>query len=438
MLSAIKNWTVDKTVAQTSYHAHPSDEYPVLDEFVAPAAPSVVGISLTFGMEALQASIGRTSTLNGVSTEVMYALGLSAMIQMNALVKDTKQFEVDPEIQKVVDATKSNFAGQIAAGIVDLAMSAMNYQWRDGAHILAEPLDPHADFIYGGGPAEGLGVVLAESHGSFKDKVNWKYIRARGKSKYTRQVEPYLTNTCIHGQVIHGYSIAFGSHPGKPGAFLHISESTGAAKNDPKKTQPRDPGPARPVQTRIALTTHRSNFGLMGAKPIVEWIDYIAHRGPAPVPEAIEFLTFRYDRRNFVIFTSPAPEHPDFHPFALMADDPRCWINFIDPSYRDFVARGGCGWFVMEEGCALSILKALTSMIADPDQEVPETIELAVTAQVGFGLGVREGEGERDYRYALYPDGLALLGGPRPKTLVAISRWDPKLGITELFRGEIS
>ena len=435
MTSVLTNWTFEKTVVQTSFAAHAYSPYPIATEFVTPWQPESNAISLTFGMEALMASVGRTSTLTGATADLMRAKGLAAMIELNALVKDSADFEIDLAIQTLADSERTHFAGQIAAGVVDLVMSAMRYEWRDGAHILAGKLDPHADFIYGGGPADGKGVVLAESHGSFKDTVDWKYVRTRGKAKYTRQVQPYLTDTCLHGQVIHGYSIAFGSKPGHPGSMLHISETCGVpVEVSPDGAEEISSPSTREVNTPLGLSTHRSNFGLMGATPVVQWIDWVARGGLPPSAEAVDFLTFRYDGRNFVMFTSFDPQHPHFPPFAVLAEDPRCWYSIIDPFYRDYAARGTCGWFAMEERCAITLLKTLTQIISKPDRRVPDRLELAVTEPVGFGFDVFDGLRDRRYRYALYSDGLALLGGPRPRTLVAHSRWEPKSGVYDLFR----
>jgi hypothetical protein len=78
----------------------------------------------------------------------------------------------------------------------------------------------------------GHGVVLAEAHGSFAQSVTDSRMTGEARRKYLRQVKPHITSTCMHGRVIHGYAVAFGSNPTSRDTFLHVAET--------KVTQPRN------------------------------------------------------------------------------------------------------------------------------------------------------------------------------------------------------
>jgi hypothetical protein len=92
-------------------------------------------------------------------------------------------------------------------------MNALGYVWRDNGACLTGTTDPHADFIYAGGAVTGHGVVLAEAHGSFAQSVTGSRMSGEAKRKYRRQVKPHIAGICAHGEVIHGYAVAFGSNP---------------------------------------------------------------------------------------------------------------------------------------------------------------------------------------------------------------------------------
>lgn len=77
-------------------------------------------------------------------------------------------------------------------------------------------------------------------------------------------------------------------------------------------------------------------------------------------------------------------------------------------------------------------MKSLTGIIQDGGRSIPATLPLPSLRPVGFGLGGEAAEGRRDdadYQYALFRDGLALLGDPyrgRPRGTIV---WSPKDGV---------
>jgi len=106
----------------------------------------------------------------------------------------------------------------------------------------------------------------AEARGSFAAKASDAKMASEAQRKHLRQVRPYIGAASPHGQVIHGYSIAFGARPGIAGAFLQLSQTL---RPRAKPTKPPMPVPAsgasNPVLAAMALATHRSNFILMDA-----------------------------------------------------------------------------------------------------------------------------------------------------------------------------
>jgi hypothetical protein len=90
------------------------------------------------------------------------------------------------------------------------------------------------------------------------------------------------------------------------------------------------------------------------------------------------------------------------------------------------------GWFVMEERAAERFLNALSAIIRNGRENLPDSLELPRVDPVGFGIGGEDAEPtlpESEYTYALYRDGLALLGSPPPRRIARHRAWFPKDGI---------
>ena len=212
---------MDKTVALGGERRHLHKGALVAPAFsVPPLAPQI-----QFSPTALAAAMARTATLRNAPPELLTHIRDSALSEARILIAEGAGFELSPLLADLADSERTHFASRIGAGVTDLYMNALGYAWRDNAACLSSALKPHADFLYHGGNSLGHGVVLAEARGSFAAKVSDTGMAAAAERKYLRQVRPYIGATSPHGPVIHGYSIAFGSQPGKPGAFLRLSQT---------------------------------------------------------------------------------------------------------------------------------------------------------------------------------------------------------------------
>ncbi len=358
----------------------------------------------------------------------------SQLTQVEFLVVDGADFGLSPFITALADAERSGFAGRVGAGVTDLLMNALGYVWRDNATCLSVGLDPHADFVYAGGPVADHGVVLAEAHGSFAQSVSDSRISGESRRKYLRQVKPYIASQCQHGEVIHGYSIAFGSNPSNPGTYLHVAE-TKIPKGKGKPTPPvpeSDPGGAGLVPTSLALASHRSNFLLMGATQVVAWIDWLRGTGDRPTEGSVtSFFTIGLSGRRFMV----AAEHffPYFRSRFLFEElefprVPLHWEEF--ERWRDRVRSGLVNVFAMDEWAAKSFLAALSGLIRGAREQLPAMLNLPSIEPLGLSLEPDRGHREEEPRYPVvqFRDGLALLGrlprSPAPETRY----WSPVRG----------
>lgn len=428
-------WSADKAVALTGYTSHRHDGSPIASLFSAPQRT----LSLRFGPLALAAAVARTATTrDNAPIAVLEALQNSTLPMLEAMVDDGTTFGLSPDFQYLADTERVFLAARVGAGITDLYMNTLGYTWRANAACLTGALDPHADFIYDGGNASGHGVVLAEAHGTFAATANARSVHLQAKNKYLRQVKPHLAVTSPYGKVIHGYSVAFGSSPKTPGAFLSLSE--------PKPTRPkrekRFPPPQQPPfprdqapQTSIALATHRSNFFLMGSDQIVGWIDWAGSLDSRPPePSAVAFLRIRYAGRPYLVHPSsfwwPGLEHErleDFFEFRYYWHHRLRWT----PGYRERRMLN-LGWYAMDENAGVTFLSALTQIIREGGRSLPATLPLPSNVPAGFGAdegSVGEMREASDYQYALFRDGLALLGDPHRGRLLGALEWSPKEGV---------
>jgi hypothetical protein len=440
--TAVGVWSTDKTVALTASRKHNQVPSPIAPHFVAPGAAA----NLTFGPIALAASVARTGTTReDAPAALLDALQRSTLPLLETTIADGPMFELSANFQYLGDTERAFLAARVGAGITDLYMNALGYTWRANAICLSSSLDPHADFIYEGGNSHGYGVVLAEAHGSFAKTACVGSVKNQAKQKYMRQVKPYLAVNSPYGKVIHGYSIAFGSAPSRPGAFLSVSETRIATPR--KKPVPPAAAPLMRLADRygltptaIALAAHRSNFLLIGSKDVVEWIDWIRSDGRSPESKSIGFMRFRYAGRRYLVpwsslwwFDLPVwrgefLDHPDWR---HVPPGP------LRPLWRPSAYPGR---FALEETAGKAFLQALTGIIRDERRLTPPSLELPSISPVGFGF---RGEGvpgleedsvasRRDksrYQYALFRDGLALLADPSKGQPDGITVWQPKDGI---------
>lgn len=410
-MSSLALWSVDKTVALTGERRHLHKGTPVAPAFVPPALEPHIQFSPT----ALAAAIARTATLRAAPPDALARLATSVLSDVEMLIADGAEFALSPLLATFVDVEQTHFAGRVGAGITDLYMNALGYSWRDNAMSLASSLKPHGDFLYGDGNANGHGVVLAEARGSFAAKVSDASMARAAEQKYLRQVRPFIGKTSAHGEVVHGYALAFGSRPGTTNSFLRVSQTR---RPKPKSSAaPRSGSSTANVPASLAMATYRSNFILMQALPIVEWIDWLAGARDFPADaEPVNFLRFGYAGRSFLTSTIPLLPHDLF--YWHFEDRPDLPFRL---RWRDWSPHGGSlNWFVMEETAAFGFLNALSGRIRAGERGQFGTFDLPIGDIVGFGT--REGEDFRsgrreDYNFALFRDGLGLIAGPPPKKI---------------------
>lgn len=438
-MSALALWTMDKTVALGGERRHLHKGGPVAPAFSAPPLASQIQFSPT----ALAAAMARTATLRNAPPELLTHIRDSALSEARILLAEGAGFELSPLLTDLADSERTHFASRIGAGITDLYMNALGYAWRDNAACLSTALKPHADFLYHGGNALGHGVVLAEARGSFATKVSDTGMAAAAERKYLRQVRPYIGAISPHGQVIHGYSIAFGSQPGTIGAYLRLSQ-TRRGEPKAKPSTPKGPtppagtvAPAGSVPTGMALASHRSNFALMDAIPVAKWIDWLG--GKRDVPEdtgPINFLRFNYAGRPFLApaqalmpFKSPYLWFEALHGHPFWREQ---WEQYVAGPFAPFFA------FAMEESAAAIFLETLTGLIRSGARRLPDALDLPTGDLAGMVSGdswdgrfvsARDEIGRGDYDYALFRDGLALIAGPPPRKLTGVRSWHPKEGL---------
>jgi hypothetical protein len=358
--STLAVWNAEKIVPLTGHRHHRHGPSPVAPDFQAP----VPAASISFGPTALAAAIARTATLRSAPPQLLARLKDSALNDAEILIADGPVFALTPYIASLADTERTHFAARMGAGITDLYMNGLGYVWRDNAVCLASTLNPHADFLYAGGSVSGHGVVLAEAHGSFAAGVTDAKVATQARNKNLRQVRPFIATMSPYGEVIHGYSVAFGSKPRTTGAFLQLSETQRGKSRRPPPTPSQQPAGAGGVTpTQIALSSHRSNFILMDALPVADWIDWT--RGLRDLPsdtEPVPFFRLEYAGRAFLACAaSLSPFRPPFVWIDDLIDHPlwrhRWWRRLPDrlPFLR---------WFVIEENAGERFLNALSALIS--------------------------------------------------------------------------
>ncbi len=405
-------WAGEKELALTDRSTHRHKPSSVSAGFVPPSAVD----NLVFGPIALAAAIARTSTLLDAPFGMLARWRNNALSEIEWLIEDGRTFTLSRYINSLADSDRTSFAGRVGAGVADLYMNALGYVWRDNAMSLSNALDPRADFIYGGGNASGYGVVLAEAHGSFAADVSAARIKSRAKQKYLKQVRPYVAATSSSGLVLHGYSVAFGSRPGATGAFLCLAETRVKGSSTPfTPTPPPRGSTAERSPTSLALATYRSNFSLMVAQGITEWIDWA--RGSADMPDVadVPVARFNYAGRSFLLPLEYYDTLPRYMPWWLeFWDDPQLWRHIAGlprPLVRSEL--GGQVWlFAIEESIGRRFLNGLSRIVQAGREQMPPNIEVSSIEPIGVEFADRLGEKHYspDYTYALFRDGLGLLG----------------------------
>ena len=186
--------------------------------------------------------------------------------------------------------------------------------------------------------------------------------------------------------------------------------------------------------TSLASASHRSNFALMGASSVVAWIDWILGRGGEEEDRSPAiFLEVPYAGRRFLVSAN------FFWPYGGLMGR---WDSFLGPVemeprlYRRLPFRrsreGLRGWFAMEVHSAERFLDSLGLMIREGGEVTQEHVELPRTEPVGFSSergGAREDPRALEYQYAVYRDGLALLGSPHPRKADGYRIWSRKGGM---------
>lgn len=427
--------TSTKLIGLTKHTKHGHVPSPVSPHFVAPPAQS----SLFFNPTALAAAIARTATTwDDAPVALLDGLQQSALIELQTLLQGGSAFALESHFKFLADTAGSQFAAKVGAGIAHLYMDALGYAWRANAACLSSSLDPHADFIYEGGNASGHGVVLAEAHGSFAKDASAAKIANAAKKKYIKQVKPFVAKPSPFGKVIHGYSIAFGSKPTTAGSFLAVSETR--ISKPRKRTASIGVGQAdeapEGTPASMALATHRSNFLLMGVPDVTNWIDWLRLPDSAPPERSdVQLLRFDYAGRTNLAAT-PWLSRPDGPPWWIDDFfDHHGWWRFARRARLSPPSHPGSdfGWFAIEEKAGAEFLNTLSNAIRDRGVGPPATMRLPTVEPTGFALSAGDratvADADEPYRYALFRDGLALLGEPfrgRPRDVVA---WSPDGGL---------
>ena len=181
----------------------------------------------------------------------------------------------------------------------------------------------------------------------------------------------------MHGKVIHGYSVAFGSHPTTHDTYLHVAETkiTKGRKKAPPVAAPAPP--LVPVTTSLALASHRSNFLLMGAFGVVAWIDWLRGVGEQPADDFIApFVTVELPGRRF--WVSLEALLPYLRPWSFPDEGPGPWPPWHWEDFERWRRRygGPRNVFAMDEWAAKSFLHALSGLIGGGREQLPQGLEL--------------------------------------------------------------
>jgi len=422
-------WRVEKAVA-ISHNLQAHRPSPVAVGFAAP--PIATGIR--FRPRALAAAIARTVTLRDAPEALLAQWARSSLLEVKFLIADGPSFEVSEAIRSLADAERTAFAGRVGAGITDLVMNGLGYTWRDNGACLAGSKS-RPDFIYGGGHADGHGVVVAEAHGSFAEDVTEKRIERKANEKYAKQVKPHIGESCTHGKLVHGYSVAFGSNPTSQDTYLHVAEKKIPKPRRKSKTSVGTADPTRGgTPAGLALAAYRANFLLMGAAKVVAWIDWLRRvRQVQPEPSLSTFFVIEQEGRRFIAATEAFLPNLPLGSWLQESDSPPFWPYHLDEFWR-WRGAGPVAWediFAMDESVAKAFLFELSALIRGSGEGLPEILNLPSVEPIGLTLRLEglAADGEGRYPVTRFRDGLAILGRVPPSSLAASRlRWSPESG----------
>ena len=412
-------WRAEKSVP-ISHNSQAHRPSPVAVGFVAP--PMATGIR--FGPRALAAAIARTVTLRDAPEALLAQWARSSLLEVKFLIADGHSFEVSEVIRSLADAERTAFAGRVGAGITDLVMNGLGYTWRDNGASLAGS-KPRPDFIYGGGHADGHGVVLAEAHGSFAEEVAKKRVERKANEKYVKQVKPHIGASCIHGKLVHGYSVAFGSNPTSQDTYLHVAEKKIPKPRRKSKASEGVPDPSGSgARATLALAAHRANFLLMGSAKVVAWIDWLRGvRQVRPEPSVSAFFRIEQEGRRFVAAAEALLPNLPLGSWVEDLDSLPFWPYHLDEFWR-WRRAGPVAWedmFAMDENMATQFLSGLSGLIRNSREGRPDFLDLPEVEPIGLTLNLESpaADGEGRYPVARFRDGLAFLGRVPPSSLAA-------------------
>jgi len=408
-------WRAEKSVLIDGHSTHRHKPSPVSDGFKPPSMPR----ELRIRPEVLAAAMARTLTLRTAPDVMLAHWTRSQFAEIEYLITNGPQFQLSPFITALADAERSGFAGRVGAGMCDLVMNVLGYVWRDNASCLSSKAAKHADFIYAGGAATGHGVVLTEAHGSFAQSVTKTTISGEARRKYRRQVKPHVATSCTYGNVVHGYSIAFGCNPAPHDTHLHVAETEVTmprGKVGLRRSPGGQPG-AGQVPISIALATYRSNFLLMGAWRVVAWIDWLLGRGVRPeVDLATTFYAFELSGETLLVTLEDLVAY--LRPWLFTGGSDGLvgpWLNEQLASWSHQLQFGAIKMFAMNEWAAKSFLSTFSRMLDVGREQTPQTLDLPTFVPFGLLPDPDRAGGDRSRQLiAQFRDGLALVGGLPP------------------------
>jgi len=386
-----------------------------------PFSPPAPTKTIAFNALSLSAAFGRVSALAGAPRVLLLAERLSMHFQALVLIKNGSPFQLADSFGYLRDDGRSAFAARFGAAVTDIYMSSMRYAWRDNAQCIAPASDPHGDFLYAGGPVGSSGVVLAEAHGSFAKDASAALIRRRAMEKYTAQVAIHLGVTSPHGDVMHGYSVAFGSSPLLAGAFLALAETEHPrVANGPHPVPPR-----RGVRASLALATHRANFQMMNATAVVRATDAV-RMGRTPKNAEQVFVRVQQEGRSVLFASGWSKDTPVDIPCFGVAGNSSVTGRPVNKPIA----------FGMLECSARSFLEWLSEAAVGtgagepPFLDPSEVLELPEVEPIGLSS---EGESERG-RLAVFPDGFVAVhpGDYFQGAEISRLRWSPRDGLSDV------
>lgn len=350
-------------------------------------------------------------------------LTLKSMIELHFCFEDQPNIKIKSEFLHFADTGRSDLPGMVGGGITDLVMNTLGYVWRDNFEDHTHPHDPHPDYIYGGGAAEGLGIVVAEAHGSFAKSVDQDYITGKAIKKYGHQVRPRVGHSVDQLQVLHGYSVAFGSNPNAAGAFLHVAET-----DHPNRHQPTDDESNVPAS--LAIATHGANLSLLGADLIREWTDFLQGKeNLRPDPDdSVEFSVFEMDGKKIAVV------HSNYFAVRITSQPAKIVRSpgFAPPitlCRRVLAQIGGPGYFALEWQALEGFLEYLQPLVQRDAPYIDEDrFRLPTFAPVGFGEKNRDKRDEDVPQYAMFRDGL-IYGRWPVKEEIARWKWSAAKGL---------